>query len=369
MSGIRPLQRGDVPQVAALYERVMRSRTRVPPPGLGEYFERTFLDHPWADANIGSLVYEDDSGRLIGFIGSSARRLRFDGRPIRMACSGPLVADPDVGVQGVGVFLLRRYLAGPQDLTITDGATDLVARIWERLGGQTAHLSCIRWTRLFRPLRATADHFLAGSPGRSRLRRLARPVCAAVDALARLPASPFRPVARPKVVGESLTPDALLEHLPAFTRPLRLAPDYDGEFLTWLFHEMRAVKSRGTLTAAGVRDESRRLLGWYVYYLRRDGLCQVLQIVGKEGRVGEVIDHLFYSAQESGAPGLTGRLEPRLFAPLSERRCMLHRHRNLLALAHARDPAIVQAILSGQALLTRMEGETWFGHGTESFLT
>ncbi len=37
---------------------------------------------------------------------------------------------------GVGALLMRRHLSGPQELTITDGPTDTVRRMWAGLGGQ-----------------------------------------------------------------------------------------------------------------------------------------------------------------------------------------------------------------------------------------
>jgi hypothetical protein len=40
------------------------------------------------------------------------RRLRFDGRPITLACSGQLVTEPSLRHLAPGAFLLRRYF-GP----------------------------------------------------------------------------------------------------------------------------------------------------------------------------------------------------------------------------------------------------------------
>ena len=150
MSAIRPLERADLPQVVSLYEHVARSGSRTPPPGLAAYFERTFLDHPWADAEIPSLVYVDGD-KILGFLGSSVRRLELDGRPVRMGISGQLVTEPEVRKRAAGAFLMREYMSGAQDLTITDTASDMVRRIWEGVGGETSQLACIGWVRIFRP--------------------------------------------------------------------------------------------------------------------------------------------------------------------------------------------------------------------------
>ena len=157
MGVIRPLQRDDIAAAAALYELVARSTTRTPPPGLVDYFERTFLDYPWADPEIPSLVHAEDDGSITGFLGSSVRRLVFDGRPIRLGVSGQLVTDPGVRSRAVGAFLMKAYMDGPQDLTLTDTASAPVRRIWEGVGGETFSLACMGWVRVFRPARLGAD--------------------------------------------------------------------------------------------------------------------------------------------------------------------------------------------------------------------
>src|SRR5712691_2027348 len=158
--GIRRCERDDLPGVATLYEQVVRSGTRSPPPRLAEYFERTFFEYPWADPEIPSLVYEDAGGRIVGFLGSHVRRLRLDGHPTRLACGGQLVVEPDVRTTAVGAFLFRAYLAGPQDITITDGANESVRRMWAASGGETALLKSMVWTRTLRPIRYGGDYIL-----------------------------------------------------------------------------------------------------------------------------------------------------------------------------------------------------------------
>ena len=93
----------------------------------------------------------------------------------------------------------------------------------------------------------------------------------------------------------------------------------------------------------------------------------MLQIAAPDEHVGRVLDHLFAHASDAGVAGLVGRLEPRLVVPLATRRCMLHTRAEILAMIHSRMPEITAAIRGGRALLTRLEGETWFGHWSESF--
>ena len=361
--GIRSCQRSDLPEVAALYESVVRSGKRAAPPRLAEYFERTFFDCPWTDPEIPSLVYQDHGGRIVGFLGSHVRRLRFGGRVIRVSCGGQLVVDAGARSGAVGAILFRGHLWGPQDATVTDGANEVVRRMWEVSGGETSHLKTMTWTRVLRPLRFAADYTL-GRLDRPLLARRLRPLWKPLDRLAvDLVARRLRPPAR-GTSAELLTPRALLEHMPAVTQHLRCYPDYDEAFLAWLFREMAEVKSRGTLVRSLVRDSAGQVLGWYVYYLD-GGLSQVLQVAAKRGAADDVLDHLLHHAYVNGSAAVRGRLEPQLVEPLSRRRCIFGWSGS--ALIHSRIPALLGVLLSSHCWLERMDGESWMGHHTEAF--
>jgi hypothetical protein len=365
VSGIRPLERDDIPQVASLYEAVSRSGAGTPPQGLASYFERTLLDHPWADAEIPSLVYLDGQGRVKGFIGSHVRRLRLEGKPVRMACSGQLMSDPTVRNRAVGALLLRRFFAGPQDLTMTDGATEATRRLWKGLGGNVGHLGSITWVRLF-DWRSAGEQALERF-GMAAWRPVVRPALSAVQAVGnRIPAISLR-VEHPPTRTEDLTPRMLLEQLPSVSQHRPLRPDYDEPFLAWLFHEMAQVRSRGEVVKRLIRDREDRVLGWYVAYLQPRGLSQVMQIAAKERDAPAVLDHLFHDAQRAGVGVLAGQFEPFLFEALWQRwrRCFLHLSGNFLV--HSRDPEVLNPILTGQAMITRMDGERWMGHHLEPF--
>jgi predicted ATP-grasp superfamily ATP-dependent carboligase len=361
VSEIRPLERADLPAVAGLYEYVARSGSRVAPPGVVDYFERFFFDHPWADPEIPALVYEDADGRIAGFIGSHVRRFRFDGRPIRVGCSGQLVTEPTIRNRAAGAFLMREYLAGPQDVTITDTASETVRRIWEKLGGGTLHTRCVGWVRVFKPWQFGTEYVTR--QGKVRVpSRVTAPLAAGLDAVSGL--IPALRTERPQASGEELTAAALVEHLPAVTRGLRLVPDYDVEFLSWLFREMAAVSSHGRLVGSLVRNARGEVAGWYVYYLREGGISHVMHLAAAPRQEDDVLEHLFDDARRRGAAALQGRLEPALLEPLSRHRCLLHPS-GYLALIHSRSPEIEHAIVMGHGLLTRMEGEWWMGHHLE----
>ncbi|MGZ4317102.1 MAG: N-acetyltransferase family protein [Gaiellaceae bacterium] len=365
MTPIRALERRDLTAVARLHADATGSgrgssfETLLP-----HFLERTLFDHPWADPQIPSLVYEED-GEVVGFLGSNVRRMRFDGDPIRMACSAHLVAHPRARSRGVGGLLLRAHFAGPQELTITDGANAPVQRMWEMLGGSTVHLSCLAFVIALRPA-TLGVHMLLSDSVSARVEPVLRPLLALIDAPVTRILRPRRDGGHGLATAEPLSPEALLEHLPAVTHQLRLVPDYDLGYLQWLFAELDTVGreavfpdrvARGPLWAELVRDDG-RAIGWYVCHLRRGGLCRVLQFAAAPGRAAGVFDRLERRASDAGAAGIYGRLEPRLLAPLTQRRCLI-RVAPARMLVQAREQAIVEAIRGGSALLTRMEGEWW----------
>jgi len=362
MSPIRRLERRDLGEVARLHaDAANMAQDQAYVDRLVGFFERTLFDHPWADAEIPSLVYEE-SGEILGFLGSNVRRMRFDGRAIRMACSAHQLTHPRVRNKAPGALLMRRYLAGPQDLTITDGANEIVRRMWEGSGGRTVHVSCMTFLRVLRPFGLATHRML--SPRAAPAERAMAPVAQLLDVAA------TRVLDRGRTENgagsEVLTPSAVLEQLPEMAEGLRLVPDYDIEYLTWLFAELGRVGDervfmnrvpRGPLMAELV-TRHRKVIGWYVTQLRRGGLCRVLQLTARPRSAGAVVDRLVLRANEAGAVGIYGRLEPRLVGPLSERRTLLRFSRGWL-LAHGRDDEIVDSILRGEALLTRLDGEWW----------
>lgn len=336
MSGVRPFAREDLPAVAALYERVIG--TGSPPARLMRRLEQATLDHPWADPDLPSLVYETSSGGVAGFQAAYPRRMTLDDHPVRMVCCGQLVADPDAGTLGIGGLLMRRMLAGRQELTVTDGATGEVQAMWRRLGGATGGITSIGWTRVLRPGRL-AIHLAARQGGR-----------------ARNPSG--HGLLPPPTPEEQLTPQRLIEQLERTQARLRCA--YDVEFLDWLFAEMESVRGRGPLARRVVRDGRGHVLGWYVAYLPRDRIAQAIGIGSVRPDAGPVLDRLLADAHSAGASAVQGRVEHTTLPALTARRCFFRRAE--WALTHYADDEVAAAAGREQTLVTRLEGEWWMDY-------
>jgi GNAT superfamily N-acetyltransferase len=351
MTPIRPLERDDLPAVAALYADFMAWDHAATVPGLVDYFTRTLLEDPFADPDIPALVYEDAQDGVVGVIGSRVRRFADGDRAVRMACSGPLLAHPGHRRRGIGGLLLRRYLAGPQELTFNDRAIGSVHDMWTRLGGVVHTSASIGWARVLAPAGVVAGALARRIAGRDEPPGAA--LLARFDALAErrlLPQAPTGSI-------EPLSNEALLDLLTRLRRAFPLRPAYDEAYLTWLFGELEVASVGGRLVARLVRADDGRPIGSYLMYVAPRGLAQVVQVAAAGQDAGVVLDHLMRDAASEGAIEVRGRFDPHLLAALRTRRCRLIGAD--WTLLHSRDPSLLAAVLSGRALFTRLDGEWW----------
>jgi hypothetical protein len=124
------------------------------------------------------------------------------------------------------------------------------------------------------------------------------------------------------------------------------------------------MKGHGeTVRKLVLRDESGALVGWYIYYRSPDGLGEVVQLGGARQRIKEVLDHLFQDAGEYGVIALHGIVERRYMADLSEKNCFFT-CRGGWMVAHSRRPGFLEMLNSGDAFLTRLDGEWCLGFGS-----
>ena len=352
VSLIRPFVLSDIPRVAELHESVLGESSHLSMETRRQYLGQVFLENPWYDDTLPSLVAEEGHGRIVGFLGVVPRRMSWNGRSIKVAIASQYMVEPNY--RGLtGLLLLKTFLSGPQDLSMTDGPSHQSVKIWEAVGGTDSPLHSIHWTRPLRPLRYGLSLV---SPHAPLAAAAAAPFCAVLDAVAtRLRRSPLRPTT--SASGEELTVDAIVEHAPQFLRGA-LRPEYDRGSLKWLFEMADQKVSSGDLRKVLVRNADAEIIGWYLYYLQQGGNSEVLHIAGRHDHVGEVLDHLFYDAWRDGAVAVSGRLEPRFFNALRTRHCLFH-GRGSPVLVHSRRRELVDAVHSGNAFVSRLDGEWW----------
>ena len=158
---------------------------------------------------------------------------------------------------------------------------------------------------------------------------------------------------------DDLECDTLVGRFPEFAATGSLRVEYDDHTCRWQLERATHRKTGGHFQKA-VISNGQRLLGWYLYYLDRTTVADVLQIVANPSSIHEVLDHLFYQAWQQGATAVTGRLEPRFLQAFSDKYCLLHR-RGPWMLVNARRPELLRSFQSGEALFSRFDGEWTLG--------
>lgn len=362
----RPLIETDLPQVADLYWNVMRERKGPAPPAVRSILQKLYFTNPWRDSAIQSLVYEDKGGKIVGFLGVIARKMSLCGQPVRVAFGGNFVVNPEARKSLAGMRLLGTYMAGEQDLSATDSANDVSRTLLERLRFRTIMPLSIHWSRPLRPGHYAA-HMMTKSKGPAisgALKLAAKPFCSLLDGAAtRFSGSPFHQAKSP-LHGSELDLETLLQCLIEFRNGYSLWPEYDIQSLHWLVNFIEHRPSRGALRKIVVRDDSQKIVGWYIYYVNPGSVGEVVQIAGDPKFTKDVLDHLFYDAWERGLIALHGVLDTRRMADFSDKNCFFT-CRGGWAVAHSRKPEILEVLERGDAFLSRLDGEWCLNPGVD----
>jgi hypothetical protein len=278
--------------------------------------------------------------------------MRLRGRPVQAAVVTQLMVEQDRRHGVAAAQLLRKAFAGPQALTISDGANESSRRMWEALGGLTSMLYSLQWRRLLRPARAAL--LRASSPHGRAAALLATPVAALADAYA----AHYRALDHSSgLIEEPLDAGALVDGLAGVAHGVALSPRYDLASLHWLLGQARAKRRHGELQAHILRQPGGDIAGWFLYYLNGT-MSRVLQVYAHDGAERAVLDHLFQHAWRRGAAAIEGRMEPGLARVLGQRHC-LFLSTSVFALIHSRDADLLGTLARGDAFFSRLEGEWW----------
>ena len=366
MTEIRAFTEEHVGDVATLFLRAMRGRREAPGAALRDYFGEIFFANPWAAADLPSLVYLSGSA-VVGFLGVIPRPMEFRGRRIRAAVATQFMIDRE-RYRGPAAFeLLKRYFAGPQDLSFTDGAAEATLALWSAAGGWGAPLYSFNWLRPLRLL-GTARGFASRATGLAgRAARLGMTVAAPLDFV--LSHGPHESLRRPVSSCVSKPADAArlfeaTQEIPA-RDPLR--PAYDQLSFAWLLAQAARVRCNGELRMATVHTPDGDLCGWYICHAQRRGAASLLQIgVRRRDQFDAVLRAFFRDAWEQGCSFAKGQALPHFLVNLSREYC-LFRMANTSTLFHTRDGELKETILSGQAALSRLDGECWLRFAVEDW--
>ena len=360
-SAVRPFVENDLRPVADLWWNFLRHRKGPAPLTVLSYFNDLYFgDPPWIDSALPSLVYEDQNGRIAGFLGVIRRNMFACGRSIRVAFGGNFVVHPEARSTPAGLQLLKSYMAGDQDLSLTDSANDLSRVLMERLGFRTIVPYSMSWAHPLRPSRyavhaisSALSPFLSAS-----LKLAAKPICCAVDHVASK-FSPFRPI-KSSLHAAELDVETLLQCLAESSSGFGLWPEYDVHSLTCLLAFMEKTHPHEDLRRVIVRDDQQRVVGWYIYYAKAGAVAQVVQIGGERKFTKDVLDHLFFDAWKQGSIAVHGVVRSDLIPDFWEKGCFFT-CRGGWTLARSSHPELIELLESADACLSRLDGEWCLG--------
>ncbi len=355
---IRPLTIDDIPQIPRLLATEQGEHAE-PTPHLRAVIEtllpRLFVNTPHADPEMPGFVSVEDDGRLTGMIGRITRRMEFRGRPIRAAVACELFVNPAHRSKMLGVKLLKKVMAGPQDLLFSDIANEASRKIWTGLGGSVASWYGLTWVKILHPAQFALS--LLSNQRTGKPNGLAQPVAALTDKVfgrALRSLTQLTPI--PNAEAEPLTPELFLEHFPQFSANDELRPVYDRETIEWIWSRLDFMYSAGVSEPVLVKSPRGEPLGWHISQMSEGRVVRVSQIVALPHTMGTVLDHLLHQSAQRGAVAVCGRVIPRFLQAFADRNCLLRR-RSTHTLIHSPDREVLDSFATGKAFVSLFESE------------
>ncbi len=356
LQNILECSRDDVPDIVDLM--LARAVRTAPTPRnrIIDYFNKMYFDNPLYDAAHPSLICRDPKGRAIGFLGVCTRKMQMGQKPVTLAVSSNYCVHPGYDQPTsplIPLMLLRRFMKGPQDISVADTATDSSKKIWEGAGGRVLPLYSLEWMRPLKPFEALLRIVETLGNREIRAAGMLRRLCQAGDILGR----PILKRWANKSAGDfsltELDPEFVLATLARQSVAIR--PSYDAESFAWLM-EMAEIKTGpNALRARQVADSDGRPIGWFMYNKRPNGFCDMIQLCGIKGCYGEVLSAAIADAQKQGGVLVRGTIRPDELTMYKSNKCFLYSGPWMLF--HSEDADITDAFLSGRAMFTGLDGE------------
>jgi hypothetical protein len=229
--------------------------------------------------------------------------------------------------------------------------------MWLAINGVAPALLNLTWTRLLRPARFALGLLEEHAIVPRFLSRAARPFCVAPDALAGRLRWNRGWREGDELVERTLDAATMLSYLGDVVGGRALLPLYDHSSLEWVMGEAARKTKLGVWRARSIHRGT-QVLGWYLYYARRGGTSEVIQVAARNGAFDAVFKRLLADAWRAGATAVRGRVDPRYVDELSANHCWFRRE-GTSVLVHSRHPAVLDALQTGDTFLSRLEGE-WY---------
>lgn len=353
---IRSLNRSDLQRLNELNSRGQSVSPEETLRGQQVYerlFPELFLDHPNASPDFPSLVAEQKDGQLTGMLGVMNRRFRLGRQPIQAAVSGELYVEPNSRNSLCGIQLLKKFLDGPQDVSLADIANENTRQIWCRLGGVMLPSYTMTWMLPIDPCRfATSLGMKDGV-----LKSLLAPCVRLCDTLCKKLLHSSSASVSAAVIGEPLNRTSFIEHAADMLSNYEFAPEYDPATANWIWNRLNFIsRDAGPSRQILVKDKNGWPIGWYIYQWCPGRVARVSQLACTKGYGSHVLAHLLMTLKQAGAPGAIGRLQPEFLEPLQDVGAVFTK-RKCYVLVHTKNEQILNSFHNGSAMLSMLDGE------------
>ena len=307
--------------------------------------------------DVSPIVSRTAHGQINGFLGVITKHFRYRDRMISIANCHHLMATEEARKQLIPMKLLQHFLAGPQDISFSDGSSDSTRQLWKRLGGESVTGESIYYKIPLRPASFAAGHLL--KKYRNRMGDSIRSLANCTDSIAGKMCIPlFYRKEETGIFLKHLNNEIMAVLLEKMKPYYLLFPQYDPSDIERLFRLLDGETRYGTLHKVALFDTNDQPIGWFIYYAQKEGVCEVIQAVSIPRKESELFNSLAWHAFSMGGVELSGRLMPsQLQTPFTSETVAVPAR--MWTLIQSNDVELKHIIQSGRAFMTRLEGDLW----------
>lgn len=369
MALVRPARGEDADQICSLFCKTFRNGSQKGRASLSAYLRELYLTpDPDSEKPITSLVALDGehSEKIIGFIGADRADLSLGDRPIVAAICGAYMVDEQKRDFMTGPRLLKHFLSGPQDLSLSETANKTASAMWQSLGGRVLPNESFEYFYPLHPARLGLEIARRKWP----VFVLARPLAPLCDwTFARLTGwkRPDKDVASAKesqVNSEKMpqihpaSRDEFIASFQSLSKSFQLRPAFSDERLLYMLKTAEQKRAHGPARYYVLEKKGQSPFGAVLCHYSPGGPMRILQPLARPGFEGMLIDKMIEEAKNTGASMLKGRTHSRYMPSLMGRDIFYHHVASTVI--HSNDAEILEAFTNGDGLINGLVGERWY---------
>ncbi|MBA5776142.1 GNAT family N-acetyltransferase [Stappia sp. F7233] len=338
-----------------MFSNVFRKGKPLDPEDFESYVEQVFLRGPYYSEAEGSLVYEMASGRIGAALLILPMQVTANGRVLTGRLLTAFMKDPCLPSAGSARISLR-LRAKLQDFCFSDTAAPVSASLTAAGGGEILPVQTLQWRRIFRPV-----GFLTANPRKHFSRTAAVPLKLAaplIDRLARLAVSSLAIRKHGTTTTEPMDIDRFRDQAVAMIERFSVRPTWSKDEFDWLVGLADRNPRIGKRHCRAVVDGSGATIGACLYFVGREKVAHVFNLVSLPGRESDVVAALFEHFDSCGCVAAHGMAQPFLMTALGTQRYVSFRHRGHFCLL-TKHADVIDAVRRHDIYIGGLASEAW----------